>query len=65
MPRSKHDARSAVRSLSNTDLERHIAECASKEAQPGMANKVRRSWKHAREIAEAELASRKRNHAIT
>jgi hypothetical protein len=44
--------------MSVSELRQEIARCLAKEEQRGLAAKVRRSWKEAKEEAEVELQRR-------
>ena len=52
-----------VRAMTITELNRHIAECIREEERRGKPNKARRSWKLAKQIAQAELDRRLESEA--
>jgi len=62
-----HDADTAqaarLRAMSVAELKRQIAECVAEEEKRGKPNKARRSWKLAKQDAQAELARRSESAA--
>jgi hypothetical protein len=58
MPRSAYDFDSILRRMTIEELRREVVKCAGKERERGMPAKARRSWKEAKERADAELVRR-------